>query len=406
MDRILMIVSLYLLSSALAMETPTQDFIGQAEVSNQKTQQISWDKIQELYQVYEKTQSPSIRTEIIHDLNRLLLNRQLDPSQREEALIMVEGLKAHHLALRLQQDQSPQEYGDLNALPQEIIHEIIQALVQDQVSFKDLKGVLFANKSFHKAMMSKPVYLDLSPYMYEVTDDILAQIIEIFPNIVSLNLAGCYQITNDGLEHLKTLTKLTALNLRDCYRITDHGLIHLKSLTNLTYLNLNGVGRHTEMDFNGLMAHGIYNFPMITDAGLEHLKELSNLKFLGLSGAKNITDEGIAHLKALTKLTSLNISGCDKITDDGLEHLQVFSNLTSLDLSNLEITDRGLEHLKRLARLTLLELNSCYEITDDGLEHLKELPNLSTLNLIYCYQLTDEAKQSLKAALPMLQITP
>ncbi len=328
------------MSAALAMEAPTQDFIGQAELSNQKTQQISWDKIQELYQVYEKTQSPSIRTEIIHDLNRLLLNRQLDPSQREEALIMVEGLKAHHLALRLQQDQSPQEYGDLNALPQEIIHEIIQALVQDQVSFKDLKGVLFANKSFHKAMMSAPINLNLSPYRERITDDVLVQIIEIFPNIASINLTGCNQISDTGLEHLKVLTQLTKLNLAWCSKITDNGLAHLRGLPYLTTLNLAWCNH-------------------ITNAGLEYLKVLNQLSFLSLVGCNLITDAGLSHLKELTQLTTLIISKCDQITDVGLMHLKGLNKLTKLYLKGVtQITEVGKSSLMselRLLRIISLE---------------------------------------------------
>lgn len=65
------------------------------------------------------------------------------------------------------------------------------------------------------------------------------------------------KITDDGLKHLKKLSKLQTLYLV-ANKVTDEGLKHLEGLTSLQTLHL--------------------STPKVTDAGLEHLKGLSNLK--------------------------------------------------------------------------------------------------------------------------------
>jgi Leucine-rich repeat (LRR) protein len=63
--------------------------------------------------------------------------------------------------------------------------------------------------------------------------------------------------------------------------ITDAGLVHLRTLTRLQSLGL--------------------SFSEVTDAGLVHLKRLRALRSLNLSGTK-VTSEGIVELqKALPK---------------------------------------------------------------------------------------------------------
>ncbi len=278
MKNTLIFLSLCLLKSALAMNIPIHEDASPTALPHRESSQTGWQKIQDLYQVYEKIQSPPIRTEIIHGLNHLLLTRQFDLIQKEEALVMADALKARHLALRLQQDQAPKEYGDFNSLPQEIFHEVIQNLKQDLGNIKDLRALLLANKSFHMAMASASVHLTLTPCRAKMPDTILAQIIEIFPNIVSLGLSGYRQISDTVLEQLMPLTKLSFLDL-SYLQITDRGLLYLKGLAYLTTLNLRFCAN-------------------IRDQGLENLKALPNLTTLNLIDCYQITDESKQSLKA------------------------------------------------------------------------------------------------------------
>ncbi len=353
-----LILSLGLLNAASAMEASPQN---NAKTSHEAltTQQTGWQKLQELYTSYQKNPSPSIRGQIIQGLYSLLNTGHLDQLQKNQALIMAQILKAPHLARRIEWNQSRGDHGDLTLFPEEILQEMIGFLGQG--GLKDLKNLLLANKSFYQIIASARLYLDLSPYGNKITDEMLAQIIELFPNVVSLNLSGCEEITDAGLAHLKELTQLTDLNLVWCHLITDAGLAHLARLTQLTSLNL--------------------------------------------FGCALITDAGLAHLARLTQLTDLNLVWCHLITDAGLAHLAGLAQLTSLNLSDCAlITDAGLAHLAGLAQLTYLDLSDCALITDAGLAHLKELTQLTLLDLLGCEKVTPHGKQSLKKVLPMVKI--
>jgi len=83
------------------------------------------------------------------------------------------------------------------------------------------------------------------------------------------------KITDDGLKHLKKLSKLQSLYL-DTNKVTDEGLKHLEGLTNLQTLHL---------DAN-----------KVTDEGLVHLEGLTNLQSLSLINTK-VTDEGVEKLQ-------------------------------------------------------------------------------------------------------------
>ena len=86
------------------------------------------------------------------------------------------------------------------------------------------------------------------------------------------------------------LSDLTELDLTFSH-ISDDGLTHLKDLTRLTYLRI--IDQYNS---------GIRKM-QITDAGLRHLSDLTNLRSLRLANTK-ITDRGLIHLKKLKILRS------------------------------------------------------------------------------------------------------
>jgi hypothetical protein len=49
-------------------------------------------------------------------------------------------------------------------------------------------------------------------------------------NLDSLDLAGCAQVTDEGLDHLRGLSNLRLLNLSQCAEVTVAGLGKLKRL--------------------------------------------------------------------------------------------------------------------------------------------------------------------------------
>lgn len=95
--------------------------------------------------------------------------------------------------------------------------------------------------------------------------------------IVSLNLAECRNVTNDGIRFLKALPHLIELNLSSC-SLTDTGLAELKFLNHLLHLNLSYCNR-------------------ITNLGLLKLRDLRRLEYLDLQGCVKINRGGLVKVQ-------------------------------------------------------------------------------------------------------------
>ena len=111
-------------------------------------------------------------------------------------------------------------------------------------------------------------------------DELLEQLIsemDGLKEIISLNLAECRNVTNDGVRFIKTLNHLTELNLSSC-SLTDSGLAELKPLTRLVWLNISYCNR-------------------ITNQGLLHLRNLRRLEYLDLQGCVKINKGGLVKIQ-------------------------------------------------------------------------------------------------------------
>ncbi len=107
-----------------------------------------------------------------------------------------------------------------------------------------------------------------------ITDDSLASLTPLFPNLKSLSLART-AITDKGLASLADAAALESLHLEGT-AITDAGLASLTKLPRLSYLNLHST--------------------KITDAGLRTLASLKPLRKLYVWGT-GVTEQGVAELK-------------------------------------------------------------------------------------------------------------
>lgn len=117
-------------------------------------------------------------------------------------------------------------------------------------------------------------------------------------NIVDFHLGG-KQLTDEGLENVKSVSKLVQLDLKDT-QITNEGLRQIANITSLTRLNL----ARTQ----------------VSDEGLEYLKGLDNLEYLNLYGSQ-VTDTGLEHLVGMTNLRKLYLWQ-SKVTPEGAQKLQ------------------------------------------------------------------------------------
>jgi F-box/leucine-rich repeat protein 14 len=54
-------------------------------------------------------------------------------------------------------------------------------------------------------------------------------------HLQSLNLSGCYNLTNKGLAHIISLKQLQSLDLSGCYKITEQGLARFPKRITISY---------------------------------------------------------------------------------------------------------------------------------------------------------------------------
>lgn len=180
-----------------------------------------------------------------------------------------------------------------------------------------------------------------------------------------IDFAGS-DVTDVVLERLSELglylSCLTALDLTGCFDITDRGLDRLFSTRNerLQKLILAGCRQL---------------------AGGSYLSNLSNATEIDVSGC-SITDDTLKELSKRLHLRTLNISGCDRVTDVGIRALFSFkgSFITTLVVRNCPlVTGSGFENTYKLRNITL----SGPSVTDKTLTTL--LSNDSALEALALY---------------------
>jgi hypothetical protein len=131
------------------------------------------------------------------------------------------------------------------------------------------------------------------------------------------------------LQHLEILDFSGGNAVKDC-EITDRGLVELVKLDlpNLETLTLGWCGNITDagLDDVARLKHlkwlGLPACPNITDAGLAKLTASKSLTGLDLRGCPQITDEGIQQLAAKRDWQEIHLGGCPRITRQGVARLQ------------------------------------------------------------------------------------
>ncbi|MBU4398961.1 MAG: ThuA domain-containing protein, partial [Planctomycetes bacterium] len=168
------------------------------------------------------------------------------------------------------------------------------------------------------------------------------------------------QVDNAGLEQLARLAGLRSLSIRRSPLLNDEGVPHLKRLSKLVSLGLLEVG--------------------ITDHGVAELvKSLPQLRQIDLRGCAQVGDAGLEHLRGLKNLKVLRVGGY-QVTDASLAIIKNIGTLRGLTIEDAAITDAGLALLVGLP-LEEIGISRCYSITDEGFEHIKNFGNLRRLDI-------------------------
>lgn len=236
--------------------------------------------------------------------------------------------------------------------------------------------------------------LDLS-LCKQITDTSLSRIAQHLKNLEVLELGGCSNITNTGLLLIAWgLKKLRHLNLRSCWHISDQGIGHLAGLSKET------AEGNQKLEFLGLQ-----DCQRLSDESLKHISEgLPSLRSINLSFCVSITDSGLKYLSKMPLLEELNLRACDNVSDIGMSYLAADSSpngstttIRALDVSFCDkIGDQALMAISHgLFQLRSLSLSAC-SITDEGLDRVaKTLQELQTLNIGQCARVTDTGLKSL-----------
>lgn len=218
----------------------------------------------------------------------------------------------------------------------------------------------------------------------QITDYSLSRIAIYLKNLRVLHLGGCSVITNAGLFVISYgLVKLKSLDLRSCRDLSDQGIAHLA-----------GLGDEVTHQGNLALEHlCLQDCQKLTDQALRYISiGLKNLTKVNLSFCGGVTDAGLQYLAKMPSLRKINLASCDQVTDAGLAHLaRGGSRITSLDVSFCDkIGDWGLSCLAGgLFNLECLSLSAC-NISDNGISHIVQtMHGLTTLNIGQCHRITD-----------------
>jgi hypothetical protein len=166
-----------------------------------------------------------------------------------------------------------------------------------------------------------------------------------------LNLTGT-QVTDAGLVHLRTLTRLKRFFFNGT-TVTLSGVVRLfvqeqgRTLGNA--LGAMGLARFDDQGHTIAINVAATSFG---DDEMQYLEQLPRLRELHLA-ATGVTDAGMVHVKRLAQLEELYLAKC-AVTDAGLAHVARLSRLRAINIYGTQITTAGLEHLMGLEALRML----------------------------------------------------
>ena len=202
----------------------------------------------------------------------------------------------------------------------------------------------------------------------------------------ALDLRGL-RLTGSACQALAEMTTLESLKLRNAREIMDYSFQELKTLVNLKSLSLEDLA--------------------ITDSALEILPNFTNLKELVIMRTDMMDVSPIGQLKNLKKLTLREMT-CDLdflaempqleelffaesiVRDADMQFFEGLVNVKTLDLWNTQLGDKALELFGKMPKLTTLNIKNCAKISDAGIAELAKSESLTSLNLSENGKATDD----------------
>ena len=232
-----------------------------------------------------------------------------------------------------------------------------------------------------------------------VTDLSIRALAENSPELISLDVGECDEITDNGLiavadahSNITTIkaagrlyfSNLKIVNFSRCFRITDIGILafvqncrHLSEIDisycrNITDIGVSAIAQHCSL----LRNINLHRCKKITDISVAAMgQHCPNLMVLDISGCRMITDIGVSALAQHSSLlTDINVSYCEEVTDIGLSALgQYCPNMKKMNTSNnRNITYSSLVTVAvRCSQLSHLNISGCTSLTHNCLHNLR-----------------------------------
>ncbi|MBQ6615287.1 MAG: hypothetical protein IJH67_02860 [Thermoguttaceae bacterium] len=278
-------------------------------------------------------------------------------------------------------DHDKAEAKDASTISPELKEKAITRIKEIQGTYVEKDGAIvevdIMNKSFEPAdveliaQLSDVVKLSISsPSVNDQNFALLSKM----PKLQTLLMLNC-GITDEGLKSVPDFPELKVLNLRGCANMTDAGMESVAKAPKLDNLALlytkigdEGVIALKGMKLRALDLRGL----RLTGSACQALAEMTTLESLKLRNAREIMDYSFQELKTLVNLKSLSLEDL-AITDSALEILPNFTNLKELVIMRTDMMDVSpIGQLKNLKKLTLREM-TC------DLDFLAEMPQLEEL---------------------------
>ncbi|KAK1265981.1 F-box/LRR-repeat protein 12 [Acorus gramineus] len=234
-------------------------------------------------------------------------------------------------------------------------------------------------------------------YVYHQYIRYLPRLISRFPNLSSVVLAGCAEMQDSSLLHLRSIGRtLRSLSLRCCFGITDAGITnmsagcpHLVSVT-LYRSNVTDVGiKALAESCPGLESVNLSHCTLISDAGIGALSRgCPGIRAMVLSSCQGVTGTGFHGCSSSLVFV---VADCCPLTPEGILGVVSGGGLEYLNVMGLRswVSRDGLDGLGggRARNLRFLNLQACMFVRDKSVSAISRgCPNLEEWNLAACHE--------------------
>lgn len=229
-------------------------------------------------------------------------------------------------------------------------------------------------------------HVDLS-FSRKVSDDAVQRIWSM-PNLRSLSLFGCNQLSDLAFDGIERASSLTKLEVAYCVHITGNNWIPMfaSKERSLELLDVSYCRRLEAMHLEALVSKlpVIKSFfalecPGVTDRVLIELSKAAAVVNINIDRAPSVTEHGIEALCDCETVEWMSLTGVAGVTDESLSGVSSLSRLHMLSLRDTSVTDQALGWLGELQALREVNLAFCEGVSQKGLCHFAQVSDLNTL---------------------------